>query len=69
MATKAETNLKKLAKTTLIMNFVKKNDGKWNHQQWLDFLASLEEQGYSPIDADNVGLLLEETKEIFLAKK
>ena len=69
MSSKKETNLKKLAKTNLIIDFVKKNDGKWDHQKWLDFLVSLEAKGYAPIDADQVGLLLEEMKEIYLAKK
>lgn len=68
MATKKETNLKKLAKTSLLMNFVKKNKGKWNHEQWLELLANLNKKGYKPIDADAVGLLLEEKKEVFLAK-
>ena len=69
MATKKETNLKKLAKTSLLMSFVKKNNGKWNHDQWLELLASLEAKGYNPIDPDQVGMLLEEKKEIYLAKK
>ena len=69
MATKKETNLKKLAKTSLLMNFVKKNDGKWNHTQWLELLANLDKKGYKPIDPDHVGLLLEEKKEAYLAKK
>ena len=69
MATKQETNLKKLAKTSLLINFVKKHDGKWNHAQWLELLASLEAKGYKPIDADQAGLMLEEKKELFLAKK
>ena len=44
------------------MTFVKKQKGSWNHQNWLDFLAYLEEKQYFPIDTDKVGLLLEEKK-------
>lgn len=69
MSTKNETNLKKLAKTSLLMNFVKKNDAKWNHQQWLDLLAELKVKGYNPLDPDKVGLLLEEKKALYLSKK
>ena len=69
MATKKETNLKKLAKTSLLMNFVKKNDGNWNHAQWVGLLEALKTKGYTPIDADQVGLLLEDKKEVYLAKK
>lgn len=69
MGTKKEANLKKLAKSPLLMNFVKKNDGKWDHQQWIDLLAALEAKGYKPIDSDQVGLLLEEKKNVYLSKK
>lgn len=69
MASKSEMNLKKLAKTPIPMNFVKKNDAQWNHQQWLDFLAYLKEKGYDPIEEDKVGILLEEKKVQYLASK
>lgn len=69
MKTTNENNLKKLAKTTLLTNFVKKNDAKWNHQQWTDLLGQLEAKGYNPIDPDQVGLLLEAKKEAYLSKK
>lgn len=69
MATKKETNLEKLAKTSILMNFIKKNDGKWNHDQWLELLEKLAKKGYKPIDPDQVGLLLEQKKEVYLAKK
>ena len=48
------------------MTFVKKQKGAWNHQNWLDFLAYLEEKQYFPIDTDKVGLLLEEKKKQYL---
>ena len=48
------------------MTFVKKQKGAWNHQNWLDFLAYLEEKQYFPIDTDKVWLLLEEKKKQYL---
>lgn len=69
MATKEETNLKKLAKSPVVMNFVKKKNGCWNHQDWLDFIEELGKKGFSPIDSDKVGLLLEEKKAQYLASK
>jgi len=51
------------------MNFVKKNDGKWNHQQWIDLLKELDAKGYKPIDQNQVGILLEEKKKVYLSKK
>ena len=64
-----EINLKKLKKTVIPINFVKKYNGSWNHEQWLEFCQSLEEKGYTPIDFDQVGLILEEKKASYLAKQ
>lgn len=68
-ASKEETNLKKLTKSPIAMNFVKKNNGNWNHEEWLGFLDYLKEKGYDPINPDKVGLLLEEKKAQYLAAK
>lgn len=62
MPSNAEVNLTRLAKTSLPMDFVKSHEGEWNHQDWLVFCASLEEKGFTPIDLDQVGLLLEKVK-------
>jgi hypothetical protein len=67
--TTADINLKKLKKTVIPINFVKKNNGAWNHEQWLKFCEMLEEKGYTPIDFDQVGLLLEKKKGDYLDKK
>ena len=66
---KPESNLKKLTKSPIPMNFVKKHNATWNHQDWLGFLDFLKEKGYTPIDSDQVGLLLEEKKAMYLASK
>ena len=65
----AEKNLKKLSRTPVLMNFVKKHDACWDHQAWLELCATLEEKGYSPINHEEVGALLEQKKEAYLAKK
>jgi hypothetical protein len=69
MESKSQQNLKKLIKTPILMNFVKKHEGVWNHSDWENLLAQLKEKGYSPIDADQLGLKLEEKKELYLASK
>ena len=66
---KPESNLKKLTKSPIPMNFVKKHNATWNHQDWLDFLDYLKEKNYFPIDTDKVGLLLEEKKAQYIALK
>lgn len=55
MASNAEFNLKRLEKTTLPMDFVRVHSGEWDHQAWLEFCASLEDKGYTPIDLDQIG--------------
>lgn len=65
MRSNTEVNLGRLAKTTLLKDFVTSHNGEWNHQDWLIFCASLEEKGYTPIDLDQVGLLLEKEKSIY----
>lgn len=62
MASNVEMNLTRLAKTSLPKDFVKNHNGEWNHRDWLEFCASLEEKGFTPIDLDKVGLLLEKAK-------
>ena len=64
-----ETNIRKLSRSPIPMNFVKKQNGAWNHQDWLNFLEYLKSKNYFPIDTDRVGLLLEEKKAQFLAAK
>ena len=64
-----EDNLKKLAKTGILANFVKRNKGAWDHEGWLGLLASIREKGYCPIDEDQVGLLLEQKKAAYKGKK
>ena len=61
-----EENLKKLAKSGKIGNFVTKNKGCWDHQAWLMFCGEIVEAGYEPIDFDQVGLMLEKEKADFL---
>lgn len=63
-----EENLKKLAKTALLANFVKKNKGVWDHEAWLGLLDNLKQKGYYPIDEDQVGIILENKKAEYLAK-
>ncbi len=67
MASNVEMNLTRLSKTTLPQEFVREHNGEWNHRDWLEFCAYLEEKGYTPIDLDQVGLLLEKSKADFFA--
>ena len=64
-----EAIMDKLARTPIIMNFVKSKDGCWNHQDWLSLLSDLKTKGYDPVDPEQVGLLLEERKAHYLASK
>ena len=66
--TKAE-NLKKLARTTILINFIKKHNAQWNHEEWLELVKHIKNKGYTPIDFDEVGVVLEQKKEAYLNKK
>jgi len=68
-STKEEENLKRLIRTPLASNFVKRKNGRWDHHEWLDFLAHLKKSGYDPIDQNKVGLLLEEKKAQYFASQ
>jgi hypothetical protein len=58
-------NFDKLRKTCLPYDFVREHNGKWNHQNWLDFCSQIYEAGYCPIDLNKVGSLLESLKDEF----
>jgi hypothetical protein len=63
-----EDNLKKLSRTTILATFVKKNKGEWDHAKWEGLVAELKKKGYDPIDADQVGLMIEQKKAEYMAK-
>ncbi|HCE46729.1 MAG TPA: hypothetical protein DET40_24545 [Lentisphaeria bacterium] len=62
-----EKSLEKLAKSGKLEEFIKKSNGSWNHQSWLELCADISLEGYEPIDYDQVGVLLEERKAIYLS--
>ena len=65
----AEINLTRLERTTLPDDFVRDHNGEWDHQAWLDFCACIEKKGYTPVDLDKVGLILERKKAEYWAEK
>ena len=69
MTTETEQNLKKLTRTPILMNFVKKHNGAWNHSDWEELLSKLKKKSYTPLDVDQVGLKLEEKKKTYLTSK
>lgn len=62
-----EENLKKLCRTSILLNFVKKTNANWNHQDWEELCSKITEK-YAPIDFDEVGAALEQKREAFLCK-
>jgi hypothetical protein len=55
-------NLERWRESGLARRWVEVHDGRWNHDDWLELLASLRATGYWPVDPDAVGGLLEETR-------
>ena len=55
-------NFNRLRKTSIPYEFVKKHNGTWNHNDWLDFCSQISDAGYYPINLNRVGSLLESLK-------
>lgn len=60
-----DENLKRLGASGIPSDFVKKHNGEWDHKAWLDLCNVLEEKGYTPINFDQVGLLLEDERDAY----
>lgn len=55
-------NLKRLSESSILISFVEKNSGKWDHAKWLCLCDEIRNAGFFPIDFDQVGLILEQLK-------
>ena len=49
--------------------FVRRKNGTWNHQDWLEFLAQVRRAGYTTLSDPEVGRVLEEEKMRFGAAR
>jgi hypothetical protein len=63
-----EKSLEKLAKSGKLEEFVKKNNGSWDHQSWLELCTEISLEGYEPIDYDQIGVLIEQYKTVYFSK-
>ncbi len=61
------SNLKKLAKSGKLEEFVEKNQGRWDHQNWLALCDEISREGYAPVDFDQVGVILEQYKAVYFS--
>ena len=64
-----ELNIQRLVKSGILTNYVKENNGTWDHQRWLSLCKVIFEKGYFPIDLDQVGLALAQEKKHLLEGK
>jgi hypothetical protein len=55
-------NLARLANSGLLDAFVTENKGLWDHGKWLDLCDEISRRDFTPIDYDQVGLVLEKKK-------
>lgn len=69
MPSNTEINLTRLERTSIPWDFVCEHKGEWDHQAWLDFCAFIEKKGYTPVDLNQVGLILERKKAEYWAGK
>ena len=68
MSETKEANLERLSKSGLLDNFVTKNKGTWDNEKWLNLCDEISRQDFTPIDYDQVGLVLEKKKAGYLSK-
>ena len=64
-----EDSFKKLLKSGMLADFVKRNNGSWDHLKWLMLCDEITTKGYAPLDFSQVGLALEQEKDNYSAKK
>lgn len=50
-------------------SWVEARRGEWNHQDWVDLLASLERSDYWPLAPEDIGHVLEDLKREYLARR
>jgi len=50
-------------------SWVESRRGEWNHQDWIDLLASLENSSYWPVAPDAIGQVLEGLKREYLDRR
>ena len=55
----AEENLQRLGESGILDDFIARTGNSWDHQAWLGLCAEIEGKGYTPIEFDQVGLMLE----------
>jgi len=60
-------NLNRLKQSDIIRNFIIFNKAAWDHSKWLELCSFIENNGFAPIDYDQVGLFLEEEKIKYLS--
>lgn len=65
----SEGNLRKLVRSGMLAEFVKTKNGHWNHQEWLKLCRDITEKGYTPVDFDQIGLVLEQEKSRYSSHK
>jgi tetratricopeptide (TPR) repeat protein len=70
----SSTNLKyeeneKIQTLGLMNKFITEHDYKWNHQDWLDYLTEVRNNGIILMSDDEIGKLLEDEREIMLMEK
>jgi hypothetical protein len=53
---------RELVGSGLVGKFVTDRNLRWNHQEWLEFLSSVRNAGFTGLSDDEIGQLLEEEK-------
>jgi hypothetical protein len=61
-------NLRRWRESGQARLWVQRHQGSWNHDDWLALLVELKRSPFWPMNADSVGLVLEESKREWLQR-
>ncbi len=65
----AEELRQRLDKTGLLGDFLRRTEGHYTHQEWLDLLLDLNKMGYGALEDEKIGNMLERKRKKYLMKR
>ena len=61
-------SIEMLRSSGILSRFVRENEGKWDHNEWLLLLGKIRSMGYRDISEDAIGRAVELEKQLFHAE-
>lgn len=58
-------NLQKILRSGILENFIRRENGSWDHHGWINLCEEISLNDVNPVDFDQVGMILETVKELY----